>query len=372
MKLLIFIHSLHSGGAERVTTNLANYWAQKGWDITVVTLASANQDFYQLHPAVKRIALDMAGNSDNFLIALRNNARRVRALRRILKDTRPNVALGMMSIANILLALAAIGLKNTVTVGSERNYPPRIPLGRLWEILRSHLYGNLHAMVALTSESAAWLRRHTRASNIPVIPNAVFWPLNELAPYLPPESQNNGRYTLLAVGRLASQKGFDLLIAAFQGLAADFPDWQLIILGEGPERHSLETQIRIAGLEGRILLPGRAGNVGQWYENADLYVMSSRFEGFPNTLAEAMAHGLPTVSFDCETGPRDIIRHNIDGLLVPAGSVVDLAAALRRLMANERQRSQLGHRGKEVLQRFSMQKTITMWENLFSELRDEH
>lgn len=370
MKLLIFIHSLHSGGAERVTANLANHWAEKGWQVTVLTLTSAAQDFYKLHPAVQRIALDVAHESGSALAAIRNNLRRVRALRRVLKQLQPDVALAMMSTANILLALASLGLKDVATVGAERIYPPRIPLGRAWELLRTYSYGHLDAMVALTEESAVWLRQHTRARHTPVIANAVMWPLPEQAPTLVLPASSHGQHTLLAVGRLAEQKGFDLLLSAFQRLAPDFSAWQLVILGDGPCRAALQAQITAAGLAGRAHLPGRAGNVGQWYTAADLYVMSSRFEGFPNTLVEAMAHGLPAVSFDCDTGPRDIIRHGIDGLLAPAEDVAALEAALRQLMANDALRSQFGVKAQEVRQRFSMEWVAKMWEKLFQKVRE--
>ncbi|MDQ3058645.1 MAG: glycosyltransferase family 4 protein [Pseudomonadota bacterium] len=371
MKLLIFIHSLNTGGAERVTASLANHWAEKGWQITVLTLTSSAQDFYQLHPAVHRVALDVAGDSGNALAAMRNNLRRVRALRHVLTQCQPDVALAMMSTANILLALAAMGLKGMTVIGSEHTYPPRIPLGRTWEPMRTYLYGHLHAMVALTEESAAWLRQHTRARHIPVIPNAVSWPLPNQKPYLPLPRNANGQYTLLAVGRMSEEKGFHLLIRAFQRLAHDFPDWKLVILGDGPDRSALAAQIASAGLDERISLPGRAGNVGQWYTAVDLYVMSSRFEGFPNTLVEAMAHGLPAVSFDCDTGPRDIIRHEVDGLLVPAGDDAALENSLRHLMANAALRKKLGERAKEVRQRFSMRLIAEAWELLFANLKRE-
>ena len=368
MNLLIFIHSLGSGGAERVTANLANHWAGQGWHVTVVTLAATTQDFYQLHPAVQRMALDVAGESVGPLSALANNLRRLRTLRSALRQVRPDVALAMMSTANILLVLAAMGMSGVVTVGSERTYPPRIPLGRAWETLRARLYGRIGAMVALTEESAAWLRQHTRARRIPVIPNAAAWPLPAQAPHLPVPQGANGQHMLLAVGRLSEEKGFHHLIASFQRLASDFPAWQLVILGEGPDRNALQTQIDSLGLTERISLPGRAGNVGQWYEAADLYVMTSRFEGFPNTLVEAMAHGLPAVSFDCDTGPRDIIRHDLDGLLVSAGDGAALQAALRRLMGDAALRRQFGEHATEARERFSLQRIAGMWEALFEEL----
>lgn len=370
MKLLFFIFSLSSGGAERVTVNLANYWAAKGWEITIVSLTPLSHDFYELHPAVRRIPLELAGMSPTLLVGLWQNLRRVRALRRVLREVRPDIALAMMSTANVILALATWGLPNVRSIGSERTHPPQFPLGPLWERLRRRTYGRLVAVTALTRASAEWLRVNTGARRVPVIPNAALWPLPMQTPRITPASVcQPGRYLLLAVGRLVADKGFDWLVDAFTNLAEKYPEWDLVILGEGFQRSGLQAHVRAAGLEKRVFLPGLAGNVREWYERADLYVMSSRREGFPNTLAEAMAHGLPAVSFDCDTGPRDIIRHEVDGLLVPPGDVVALRSALNRLMTDADLRAQFASRAVEARRRFSMERISGMWEELFAELR---
>lgn len=369
MRLLIFIHSLSSGGAERVTANLANHWAGKGWDIAVVTLAPSSHDFYELHPAVKRIALELAGDSSNGLAGLVQNLRRVIALRRVLRDIKPDIAIGMMTTANVLLALAAWGLPQLRAIGSERTHPPQCPLGVLWEGLRRLCYGRLAAVTALTRESAVWLKGHTGARQVPVIPNAALWPLPMQVPRITPESIcQSERLIVLAVGRASEEKQFGLLLEVFHSLANQYPSWDLVILGEGPQRPALQAQARMAGLEQRVFLPGRAGNVGEWYERADLYVMSSQFEGFPNSLVEAMAHGLASVSFDCDTGPRDIIRHETDGLLVPPGDVAGLAAALERLMGDSDLRERFAERAADARERFSIGRIAGMWEELFEEV----
>lgn len=367
MIILIFIHSLSSGGAERVAANLANYWAEKGWDVTVATLASTTDDFYQLHPAVKRIALNIANKSSSPLSAIGNNIRRIQALRHLLKDLRPDAALAMMSTANILLAISSFGIKNITTIGSEHTHPPRNFQGGVWGFLRTHLYGWLDAVTALTVESAEWLRKNTKAQNTPVIPNAVPWPLKNNSPYLEPPKKHDDLHILLAVGRLNKVKGFHHLITIFEHLSIDFKNWQLVIIGEGPERASLESQIAAAHLERRIILPGLAGNIGEWYAAADLYVMSSQFEGFGNTLAEAMAYGVPAVSFDCETGPRAIIRHNIDGILIPANDIGSLEKSLRHLMSDPSLRKRFSEKAIDAQDRFSIERISNMWEIILSQ-----
>lgn len=367
MRLLIYIHSLENGGAERVVANLANYWVSIGWDITVVTVASQARDFYALDPAVRRISLDLTGSSRNVFAGFWRTARRAQALRRILQDLRPDVALSAMHTANVILALAARGLPGLRTIGSEHNFPPKAPMGIIWETMRRHAYGRLAAVVALTQECASWLSVHSHARRIPVIPNPVAWPLSNHEPHSAPAAFcRAGRRVLLGVGRLSMEKNFGDLIEVFSRLAPRHPDWDLVILGEGPMRNALESQVQAAGLEGRTFLPGSVGNMGDWYARAALYAMSSHFEGFPNTLVEAMAYGLPAVSFDCDTGPRDIIRHDVDGFLVAPGDTGGLEAALDRLMADEQLREAFALRATEARERFSMKKISSMWEDLFN------
>ena len=371
MKILIFIHSLSAGGAERVTANLANYWAEKGWAITIVTMTGKERDFYELHPAIHRIALHADAESASILEAIWHNLRRVHALRTVLKWEKPDVALGMMTTANCLLALAASGT-GIPAIGSERIHPPELPLGRAWSWLRERTYPRLAAITALTRESAAWLQIHTGVSKVPVIPNSVTYPMVCKDPHVIPEqilTTAYGSNILLAVGRLSLQKGFERLLAAFAELRPQFPDWCLVIVGEGNCRSALEQQISELGLEKRVFLPGLVGNIGDWYKVADLYVMTSRFEGFPNTLAEALAHGLPAVSVDCETGPRDILRHKIDGLLVPQDDHASLVEALTKMMGDENLRRCYAACAVEARERFSLEKIAGQWEHLFREVR---
>src|SRR6266567_4446440 len=134
--LLIFISSLSGGGAERVAASLANHWAATGWQITIVTLAPQSLDSYQLHPKVERIALDLAGDSGNVLAGFWNNLRRIRALRRVVRQVKPQVALAIMNTANVLLAFGAQGVPGVIAIGSEHTHPPSYHLGTLWELLR--------------------------------------------------------------------------------------------------------------------------------------------------------------------------------------------------------------------------------------------
>jgi glycosyltransferase involved in cell wall biosynthesis len=365
MNVLIYIHSLACGGAERFVVTLSNYWAQKGWTITIVTAESRELDFFALAPQVQRIELGLAGSSTGLFHGMVQNFRRVLALRRVIRKVRPTVALGVMSTANVVLALSLLGT-GTRGVGSERVHPAQTPLSRPWEVLRKYLYGRLCAVVALTNETAAWLSRWTTARRVVVIPNAAVWPLEPQSPVLSPSALvRPGEQVILAVGRLTEQKGFDALIDAFSAVGGKSRPWRLVILGDGPARSTLEARVLAAGLTDRVSLPGRAGNMRDWYEAADLFVLSSRFEGFPNTLIEAMAHGLAVVSFDCDTGPRDIIKDGANGMLVPPGDIAALSGAMRLLMSEDHLRKTYSEQAIAIRGRLALSEIAQQWEDLF-------
>jgi glycosyltransferase involved in cell wall biosynthesis len=368
MKLLIYLHSLESGGAERVAANLANHWAGCGWDVTIATVETTARDFYQLDARVRRAGFGLAGDSRGLLQAATRNMARIRSLRQVIREFKPDAALAMMTNANVILSLACRGLPHFCAVGSEHIFPAQVSLGPVWNTLRRMHYRGLHAVAALTPECAQWIMAHTSARQAPVIPNAAGWPLPQQEPMLSPDVLcRPGRRILLGVGRLAEQKNFPLLVDVFARMAPAYPDWDLVILGAGPQHAMLQAQAERLRLSHRVFLPGVVGNAGQWYERADLYVMSSRFEGFPNTLAEALAHGLPAVSFDCDTGPRDIIRHGVDGLLVPRDDADALGLALSTVMADDALRARLAERAVDARERFSIERVAAMWESLFTE-----
>jgi len=181
VRVLFHIFSLGKGGAQRVTANLANHWARKGWEITIVTLAPENNS-YPLHPAIRQITLNMAGPSPNMAYALAQNFRRVRALRKAIGAFQPHVAIAMMSTACVIMAAAAMGLTKTVSLGSIRSHPESRPTKPVWKALESIAFGQLHAVVAQTQTTAAWLAAHSHARRIEVIPNPIRLPLLEGEP----------------------------------------------------------------------------------------------------------------------------------------------------------------------------------------------
>lgn len=373
MKIVFFIQSLSSGGAERVTATLANYWAARGWDVTVVTVAASERDFYELEGSVSRIPMGLDTHSGHWVRALFENMRRVLVLRKLLNEVRPDVAVAMMPRANSILALAG-RLAGVSTVGSERIYPPAIPLGAIWEAVRRRAYRLLSALVAQTNDAADWLHANAPAPRIAVIPNPVRYPLPVSAPRMPPVETTGtlaGERVLLSVGRLEEQKGFDLLLEAFAKAVSVHPEWSLVILGQGRLGSMLAEKAVELGVGDRVALPGVVGNVGEWFEAADAYVLASHFEGFPNTLLEAMAHGLPSIAVDCRTGPADIIEDKVNGLLVPEYDSEELIRALDWIMGDDSLRIRLSAHALEVRQRFAVETIAEQWEAVFQDVTSQ-
>ncbi|GEC33384.1 hypothetical protein EFR01_35550 [Sinorhizobium fredii] len=171
---------------------------------------------------------------------------------------------------------------------------------------------------------------------------------------------------MAAVGRLTHQKGFDLLLDAFSRIADAHPEWRLVIWGEGDERLSLEALRDALGLQKRVDMPGITERPGLWIETADAFVLSSRYEGWGIVLLEAMAAGLPVVSFECDWGPRVMITHQSDGILVPREDVEALAKALDRILGDRALREQLGASAAASAQRYMPDQILTEWDVLVS------
>ena len=359
MRITLVISTFAAGGAERVMSAMANYWAEQGEDITLITLSSQSNDWYKLHPRVKRVGLGVLATSTHIGQAIRHNVRRVIWLRLALRRAHPDMVISFLDTTNVLTLMASWGLGIPVIV-SERNDPHQQSIGLAWSGLRSLLYRHADSVVVQSCAIRDWALRLPGIKAIYVIPNPVS-PIRNGSEQA--SSRHGSSHTIVAMGRLVRQKGFDILIEAFGRCAAKHSDWSLVILGDGPERASLQTFAADLGIADRVNLAGQFQEPATILKGADLFVLSSRYEGFPNALLEAMACQLPVVSTDCSSGgPRDIIRDGVDGILVPPDDMAALADAMDRLMANPDERRRLGAGALEVIERFSIEKVMTMWD----------
>jgi glycosyltransferase involved in cell wall biosynthesis len=352
MRLTLVIHSLDGGGAEKTLALMANRWAEMGHAVTLITLDASHHDLHPVVPRVTRVCLDQMSVSRTKAEAIFRNITRVRRLRKAIREAQGDHVISFTDKMNVLALLACP--RQSVIV-CERVDPRHHAIGRLWSLLRRWTYPRSRAVVVQTDAVCEYVRQFVKRRPVHVIPNCI----------APHSISHSPERIVVAMGRLATQKGFDLLIDAFAKIAEQHSDWRLIIHGDGPERPALEQQIRELGLGDAVELPGWTDDPAQALANAQVFVLSSRYEGFPNALLEAMAMGLAPISFDCESGPREIIRHNVDGLLVPPQDVDALAAAIERLISNEAQRVEMASRAREVSDRFSESKFFAAWDRVF-------
>jgi len=362
--ILFLVSGMQGGGAERVASTLSNYWVQKGYRVTLIPTFSGRGDvIYHLDNGVE---IDfLADRVKSTKQSAWNRLRRLWVLRRVIREYNPDVIISFLTHVNLAAILSAFGTKIPVIV-SERTYPPRYPLGFFLETLRVLLYPFATAVVMQTNQGLRWLKDKISQNNGVVIPNPVAYPMVNSNPVvMPNDIIEKDRKICLSVGRLVKEKRFSEIITAFSGLSNKFPNWDLVILGEGIELKNLKKKVTSLGLQDRVYFLGRVGNVSDWYSYAQAYVMNSRFEGFPNTLLEAMAHGMPVISTDCDTGPKELITDGFDGLLVDTfGFESELSSAMKKIFDDSEFSKSLGKSAIGVRSKFSLYSVGSKWEDL--------
>lgn len=366
MRLTLVISSLACGGAERVLVLLTEGFLKKGHKVAVVTLSARETDFYKLPDVVHRLALNTMGKSPTLIHALGNNLRRLLILRQAIRSTQPDVVISFVARTNVLTLLALIKTSYPV-FATEHSDPSMKYYGNAWEKLRRLTYPYAAKVVSVSQgvdRHFDWLTKTKRA----VVYNPFIVTEDAQSLTRLPKGADLDKQWIISMGRLIYQKGFDILLSAFQKLANRYPNWQLLILGEGELRIELENLRDNLGLSGQVFFPGAISNPFPVLKRAKLFVMASRFEGFPMAHGEAMACGLPIVSTDCPSGPREIIRDGVDGILVPNEDMSALATAMERLMSNESERKRLAARAPEVAERFSLEKVMEIWELILKEV----
>lgn len=369
MKIGLVISSLEGGGAERVMAMLANAWVSKGVKVTLITLADRSVDVYSLDPAIDRVDLGLMGYSSNVFRALVRNVIRTRSLRSAVASCAPDVVISFMTTTNLLTLLACRGFGCPLIV-SERSFASKQPPRGVWRLLYRPLYRLATEVIAQTQRGAvdleAQVKRRVLVIPNPLTPSQSGLTRQQTWTKMPSPVREGNAHCVLAAGRLSMEKGFDLLIAAFSRIALHHPTWHLIIVGEGPERSALAAQVAALGLADRVHLPGFCDDPQALMRRADLFVLSSRYEGLPNALLEAMATGCPCISFDCESGPAELIEHGVNGWLVPPADVAALAVALDQLIVDASLRERLGAAASEVGEKFSIEVILAQWNELIT------
>lgn len=341
------------GGTERVMSDMANYWNRCGWQITFVTWSNREvEDFYELCPGINRVWIDKSTPDRSRIGQIRSNIVRIRKLRGLLSDVKPVAVLSFIDTSNIRTIVAAMGLKLRVIVSERTNPGHSFGIPWQWRILRKKLYRYATIVVAQTADAARWIEQEC-SIKAHVIAN----PLRQL-----PEITNERERLILAVGRLSSEKGFDLLLRAFANTRTEFTNWRLVIIGSGPDRSELLSWCMQLSLADCVEFKEPVADIESWMSRASLVVQPSRFEGFPNVVLEAMGMGAAVISADCHSGPGEIIHDGVDGRLVPVEDIAALTYAMIELMSEPALRNRMGLKATKVRQSYGQDRIMTEWE----------
>ncbi|MFW8744744.1 glycosyltransferase family 4 protein [Mesorhizobium japonicum] len=362
MKLCFVIKSLYciAGGAERVICEISSEMCARGHDVVLVTCDHPGQDpFFNLDHRVQRINLGLGdpGAFSNLWVTLS----RMKALRQIVMENRPDVVIGFMHSIFVPLGFSLIGTQVPL-IGSEHTVPEYYRKRPLEKILLV-LVAPFVSRVTVLSESIK--KRYPTILQRKMI--AISNPLRAARTQSRDENEND-RFTLLSIGRLDEGKNHQALIRAFAKIASEFPMWDLEIIGEGILRPNLELLVESLNIGSRVRMPGAIRLIESAYQNADLFVIPSHYEAFGLVTAEAMTYGLPVVGFSDCPGTNELIESGKTGILVdqghdPEGSLAD---ALRMLLENPDLRRKLGSAARESIEgRFSIEHASDQWEKLF-------
>lgn len=348
MKLTFVTSTLHAGGAERVISLLANSFCQKGYEVEIVCI-NKHLVFYPIDEKVKVWFAEDEVKSLSIL-------KKMMWLRKHINSEKPDVVIAFMLEVYCVTLASLIGVSVPV-ISSERIDPHFF--GRAKGLLRWLLLRRTTNLVVQTVRIKDFYSAKLQ-SRTTIIPNPVTDKVFSLTPTLKQKR-------IIAVGRLAYQKNYPMMFRAFAKVHHDFPDWQLVVYGNGPQKEEIRGVIERLGMEGHIILAGKSDHVVEEMNKSSLFVMSSDYEGMSNALLEAVCVGLPVISTDV-SGARDLITEGVNGYIVPVGNERALTLALSSMLSSPEKMDEMGRQSKALAPRFREEQIVGQWEELIKKV----
>jgi GalNAc-alpha-(1->4)-GalNAc-alpha-(1->3)-diNAcBac-PP-undecaprenol alpha-1,4-N-acetyl-D-galactosaminyltransferase len=356
-KILFICPSLGRGGAERVLTLMANYWASEGKDVTIVVIINEKISF-ELHPNIKVLSQETYAVSTHFLQGLIANIKRIFRSRRVIQQTKPDVVISFTTICNIVSYFAKMGLPVPLVI-SERTSPLAYPLNAVWQRLKKTAYNRADALVLQTYGVQKLYQSFYPPQYIIRNPLILPFHLATIDTY--------SAKVVVTVGRLDTYKNVQMLVHAFA--KTNQKDWALWIVGrDGGEQKKIEQDVETLGISAQVQFLGNQTDVFHYLSKASIFAMTSRVEGYPNALLEAMAMGLAAVSTDCDFGPAEIIEDGQNGFIVPLDDTAFFAEKLLLLMQNEPLRREMGQKASKIKETHDLSEVMRQWNLLIESL----
>lgn len=355
-KIAFYIGSLHKGGAERVFVNLAGYFLEEGYRVVMVTQYQ-KEDEYVLPDGIERIISDI---EEEKVSASRivNFCRRLNKLHAIWKKLEPDLALSCIGKNNFMTVVTTMGTKTKPVVSvvgeAKEEYP-----GRGMRMLADLLFSHAAGIVLQTERSRSFFCRKVGA-------RAVILP-NSLNPdFIRPRYEGEREKRIVSVGRMDANKNHEMQLRAFAALKDKYPQYTLVIYGDGELRSYIEETAAGLGIAERVLLPGVVPDVAAQIERASLFLLTSYSEGVSNALIEALALGLPVIATDVPSGgTEELIRDGENGLIIPAGDTEALRLAMDRLLGDGAYADRLGREAAKIQERLSPERVNPLWKAYF-------
>lgn len=357
MRITLLISKMsNSGGTERMMSVLSSGLCEKGHDLTIITVSdSSNDSFYPLNPAIKLINSGILGRFNNSVLKFLYLPFALSKLRNTIIDSKPDIVIPFVDVLNILTIMALNG-ENIPVIATEHFSPGIRNIGKIWNFLRPKYYRKAKCITVLTPEDKAYFPNDLQ--------NKIHVTLNPAVRSNLSKNDYSLNNSIIGVGRLVKEKGFDLLVSAFSKLTSDFPELQLNIYGSGVEYDNLIILIRELGLCEKVIIHSPVKNIIEKMTEADIFILPSRLEPYGMVIVEAMSAGVPVIATDCPNGPRNIIQHLIDGILVKNEIVEEIAGSIKLLLTDEELREKLGENAKKITEKLSVENFIKKWEEL--------